>query len=251
MSKPSILRRTLRLLPFVTIACSGLGAAQAAPPFLPNTINSSTIPANGDVNPYGVALVPQGFPSDGAIKPGDVLVANFNNSSNVQGTGTTIVQLHPDGRAAPPGTAQVFFTSIPEAAGLDTALGVARGGFVFVGNVSTKDGTFGTISAGALQVIDRNGHFVTSFTDPVLLDGPWDLALDDQGDLVHAFVSNVLNGTVVRLDLSVSASKVQLLHKTADWQGLSACPECSSRGTRADRARLRREHGHPVCRIDR
>jgi DNA-binding beta-propeller fold protein YncE len=228
MSKPSILRRTLRLLPFVTIACGGLGAAQAAPPFLPNTINSSTIPANGDVNPYGVALVPQGFPSDGAIKPGDVLVANFNNSSNVQGTGTTIVQLHPDGRAAPPGTAQVFFTSIPEAAGLDTALGVARGGFVFVGNVPTKDGTFATIGQGALQVIDRNGHWVMSFTDPMLLDGPWDLALDDQGELVHVFVSNVLNGTVARLDLNISESKVKLLHKTLIGKGYPHAPNAAA-----------------------
>jgi hypothetical protein len=35
MSKHTILRRTLRLIPFVTIAVAGLGAAQAAPPFLP------------------------------------------------------------------------------------------------------------------------------------------------------------------------------------------------------------------------
>jgi hypothetical protein len=32
-------------------------------PFLPKTIVSSTVPENGDVNPYGVAIVPAGFPS--------------------------------------------------------------------------------------------------------------------------------------------------------------------------------------------
>jgi hypothetical protein len=30
--------------------------------FLPRLVTSSTIPANGDLNPYGVAFVPQGFP---------------------------------------------------------------------------------------------------------------------------------------------------------------------------------------------
>jgi len=55
-------------------------------PFLPKTIVSSTVPENGDVNPYGVAIVPAGFPSGGTIAPGDVLVSNFNNSDNLQGT---------------------------------------------------------------------------------------------------------------------------------------------------------------------
>ena len=30
--------------------------------FIPKLINSSTVPMNGDLNPYGVAFVPQGFP---------------------------------------------------------------------------------------------------------------------------------------------------------------------------------------------
>jgi hypothetical protein len=101
--------------------------------FLPRTINSSTIPANGDVNPYGVAFVPDGFTAGGTITSGDVLVSNFNNSNNLQGTGTTIIKLHPKGSLAPPGMAATFFSSsLP---GLSTALGVLRAGFVIVGNV--------------------------------------------------------------------------------------------------------------------
>ena len=112
----------------------------------PSRLNSSTIPANGDVNPYGVAFVPRGFAEGGAIAAGDVLVSNFNNSANVQGTGTTIIQLDPRGSLAPPGTAVTFFSSsLP---GLSTALGVLRGGFVLVGNVPTTDGTFATIGPG-------------------------------------------------------------------------------------------------------
>src|SRR5438309_2324458 len=54
-------------------------AAQAttATPLVP-TATVSTVPANGDVNPYGVAFVPKGFPKGGTIHPGDVLVSNFN-----------------------------------------------------------------------------------------------------------------------------------------------------------------------------
>jgi hypothetical protein len=70
-------------------------------PFLPRLVVSSTIPANGDLNPYGVAFVPQNFPGGGSIEAGDVLIANFNNLNNVQGTGTTIVKLTPNGTVVP------------------------------------------------------------------------------------------------------------------------------------------------------
>src|SRR5215471_620112 len=58
------------------------------------TTVASTVPGNGDVNPYGVAVVPR---SQGRLHGGDVLVSNFNNGANLQGTGTTIVQVSPSG----------------------------------------------------------------------------------------------------------------------------------------------------------
>ena len=68
------------------------------------TTIASTVPANiGDVNPYGVAVVRH---SEGKLVRGDVLVSNFNNSANQQGTGTTIVSISPRGRrACSPGSA--------------------------------------------------------------------------------------------------------------------------------------------------
>jgi hypothetical protein len=44
---------------------------------------------------------------------------------------------------------------------------------------------------------------VTTLTDPKLLDGPWDLTINDQGDKAQVFVSNVLNGVVTRIDLTI------------------------------------------------
>jgi DNA-binding beta-propeller fold protein YncE len=194
--------------------------------FIPRTVNSSTVPPSGDVNPYGVAFVPENFPGGGTIAAGDVLVSNFNNGSNLQGTGTTIVQLRPSGPLAPPGTANVFFTSA--LGGLSTALGVLRSGFVIVGNVPTMDGTIATIGQGALQVIDRHGALVQTWTDAKFLDGPWDLAVDDDGNHALIFVSNVLNGTVSRLDVSVGAKGLTLQSKTIIASGYPHVPNAAA-----------------------
>lgn len=201
-------------------------AADDDRPFISRTINSSTVPPSGDVNPYGVAFVPESFPGGGSIAAGDVLVSNFNNGSNLQGTGTTIVQLRPGGSLAPPGTANVFFTS--SLAGLSTALGVLRNGFVIVGNVPTTDGTIATIGQGALQVIDRNGRLVQTWTDAQFLDGPWDLAVDDRGNHALIFVSNVLNGTVSRFDVAVGAKGLTLQSKTIVASGYPHIPNAAA-----------------------
>jgi hypothetical protein len=75
--------------------------AQIAGPFLPTGVGvGSTIPANDDLNPYGVATVPANFPAGSIINPGDILVSNFNNSTNAQGTGTTIVRIQASGPAS-------------------------------------------------------------------------------------------------------------------------------------------------------
>lgn len=201
-------------------------ASESDTTFIPQLINSSTIPSTGDVNPYGVAFVPNNFPGGGKIAENDVLVSNFNNGANLQGAGTTIIQLTPKGPIAPIGMAVTFFTSsLP---GLSTALGVLRGGFVVVGNVPTTDGTFGTIGQGAIQVIDRNGHLVHTWVDATFLNGPWDLAVDDRGDQASIFVSTVLNGSVTRLDVTVGAKGVTVLHKTVIATGYSHVPDAAA-----------------------
>ena len=55
------------------------------------------VPGNGDVNPYGVAVVPT---SAGKLVAGDVLVSNFNDAANNQGTGVTIMEISPAGKAS-------------------------------------------------------------------------------------------------------------------------------------------------------
>jgi uncharacterized protein (TIGR03118 family) len=192
------------------------GSLQAIPslsvhaPIVPNLPNGAfqtltTIPANGDLNPYGVAFVPPDFPTGGPLNPGDILVSNFNNSGNQQGTGTTIV------RIAPNGGESLFFQgpSTPGQLGLTTALGVLKRGFVIVGSVpATYDskGNLVSVGQGSLLILDRNGNVVTTLSDSLLLDGPWDLTVNDQGSSAQVFVSNVLNGVVTRINLTIPKS---------------------------------------------
>jgi hypothetical protein len=228
-------RLPLRLALLAGFAASGVAAARADDDrraFLPRAEASSTIPANGDLNPYGVAFVADGFPAGGLIAPGDVLVSNFNNINNLQGTGVTIIRLTPNGVIAPgvapgsAGNAAVFFTS--RLTGLSTALGVLRGGFVIVGNVPTTDGTSATIAQGSLQIVDRTGKLVKTLNDSAFLDSPWDLTINDKGGYAQVFVSNVLTGTVSRLDVLVGASTVTVLHKAEIASGYAHQPNAAA-----------------------
>jgi hypothetical protein len=176
-------------------------------PFLPGPVRVvSTAPSNGDLNPYGVAFVPPGFPTGGSINPGDVLVSNFNASSNLQGSGTTIVTVPANAPLA------LFFQGTAPL-GLTTALNVLKKGFVLVGNFPSPDGSCGSASPGSILVIDKNGHLVSTITDATI-QGPWDSALFDEGGKAKFFVANALSGAVVRYDLDVTNSGVTVKKAT-------------------------------------
>jgi hypothetical protein len=215
LSRYSLLGTAIALLP-MTQAVSGAGAQ-----FIP--LQVSTVPANGDTNPYGVAFVPFGFLPGRSLNPGDILVSNFNNSNGLSGTGTTIV------RVTPAGQQTLFFNGNPTnqpppTLGLTTALGVLTRGFVLVGNVPTTDGTFATIQPGSLLVINRQGQQIATISDPMLLDGPWDLTILDGGAWAKVFVSNVISGTVTRLDLDVDANNVTVKQKVQIATGYASVP---------------------------
>lgn len=160
---------------------------------------ATTVPANGDQNPYGVITVPT---SVGSLHRGDLLVSNFNNNQpngGQQGTGTTIVQIPPGGSAGAAGTASVFAkinpSVLPGGVGLTTALAVTPNGFVFVGDLPTSDGTSATARAGGLLVLNSHGQVIETISGGPL-NGPWDLTATERGDITTLYVTNVLNGTV-------------------------------------------------------
>jgi hypothetical protein len=190
---------------------------------------ASTVPADGDVNPYGVAVVTA---TAGDLVAGDTLVSNFNDKANAQGTGTTIVEV------SPAGSTRLFADlsslpagmSCPGGVGLTTALGILTGGYVVVGSLPTKasGGALpGLDPAGCLIVLNDVGTPVTTFTNADI-DAPWDLAVASTPTSAQLFVSNALgpnisthhgvpaagNCMVVRLDLSLSPSAPPALTST-------------------------------------
>ncbi len=155
---------------------------------------ASTVPGNGDLNPYGTALVRR---SVGDLRRGDILVSNFNNSANQQGRGTTLVEVSPRGRVRQ--FAQINANTLPGACpggvGLTTALSILPGGWVVVGSLPTADGTSATAQAGCLLVLDSHGHVRETFSGQGI-NGPWDMTAVSFGNRSDLFVTNVLNGTV-------------------------------------------------------
>jgi hypothetical protein len=189
------------------------------------TVVASTTPANGDVNPYGVAVVPR---STGDLHQGDVLVSNFNDKANAQGTGTTIVQVSPAGKATL--FAQVTDKACPGGVGLTTALAALSSGWVIVGSLPTKNGTIS--GPGCLIVLDQQGHVRQTIAGHGI-DGPWDMTALNQGGTTDLFVTNVLGGilghknpnggTVQRLVVTSSPYQVpSVLSSTTIGSGFTA-----------------------------
>jgi hypothetical protein len=171
---------------------------------------ASTVPKNGDVNPYGLVVVPA---STGRLVAGDALISNFNNHRNLQGTGTTIVQIPV--QTTPPASLNLFASidpnklpgACPGGVGLTTALVALRSGWVIVGSLPTKDGTSATMQAGCLLVINSNGTVVETISGGPI-NGPWDMTAIDSGSTATLFVTNVLNGTVAASPNTVDGGTV-------------------------------------------
>lgn len=158
------------------------------------TTIASTVPKNGDVNPYGVAIVPV---TTGALVKGDILVSNFNNAKNLQGTGTTVMEISPSGhvRQFAHVNPNHLGGACPGGVGLTTALFASRSGWVFVGSLPTTDGMSDTANAGCIIALNSMGQAVETFYGS-LINGPWDMTGLDAGSHVGLWFTNVLNGTV-------------------------------------------------------
>lgn len=190
-------------------------------PFLP--LQVSTVPANGDTTPYGLAFVPDGFPKGGAISTGELLVSNFNNTTTA-GQGTTIITVNPN-----TGQAGLFFQGTSPI-GFTNALTIAKAGLVFAGSLPTSGGT---AVPGPLEVINRNGELVSQLGSNALVDGPWGMALNDRGNTAQLFVSNVFDiagnfaGSITRLDVMFLPSGMTVLNAITIASGYTSAPDAT------------------------
>ncbi len=211
-----ILRAT-RLAALVVLAAAALApsaASAASTPFLRFkhlTSLGSTVPGNGDQNPYGIVNVPR---TSGSLVAGNVLISNFNNggappNGNQQGRGTTIVQMTSRGHLSL--FAQLSPAALhgpcPGGVGLTTALAVLPQGYVVVGSLPTADGSAATAKAGCLIVLNSVGHPVETISGAPI-NGPWDMTSVSQGNNSTLFVTNVLNGTVASGETPINEGTV-------------------------------------------
>jgi len=201
---------------------------------------ASMSPDNGDLNPYAVVVAPV---SAGKIQKDDVLVDNFNNISNLQGTGTTIVDFNPTTKQT------TLFAQIPQklaqcpgGVGLTTAMTMLKSGWVIVGSTPSTDGTTATKGDGCVLVLDPNGKLVATWSGPTIND-PWgNMAVIDNGSTATLFISmagfgipgpdvldpathypvTVRKATVLRLELSIpDGQPPKLLSQTIVGDGFA------------------------------
>ncbi len=185
----------------------------------------STIPDNGDLNPYALIIAPV---SAGRVQKDDVLITNFNGLTNLQGTGTTIVDYNPSTKRLTT-FAQVprNLPQCPGGIGLSTALTMLKSGWVIVGSAPSTDGTTRTLGAGCLLVFDSNGQLAATWANDNIRC-PWgNMAWIDNGSTATLFASmsgfdvpplqvrdpvtgypvTVNKGTILRISLSIPEGK--------------------------------------------
>lgn len=148
---------------------------------------TSTITDNGDLNPYAIVVAPV---SAGKIQKDDVLVDNFNNVSNLQGTGGTIVDYNPASKKTTLiAKLPQHLPQCPGGVGLTTAMTMLKTGWIIVGSTPSADGTTRTKGDGCLLVLDANGQLAAVWSGPNI-NGPWgNIAGIDNGATATLFVS--------------------------------------------------------------
>jgi hypothetical protein len=190
---------------------------------------TSTVPENGDQNPYAIVVAPV---SIGKVQKNDVLIDNFNNLSNLQGLGSTIVDYNPSTKKT------TLFAQVPRnlkecpgGVGMSTAMTMLKSGWVIVGSTPSTDGTTATKGDGCLLVFDANGKLAATWTGPDI-NGPWgNMATVDNGTSATLFISmagfdvpdwhvldpatgysvTVAKATVLRLQLSIQEGKLPVI----------------------------------------
>ncbi len=212
----------------LTVAISSLRADQ--PKSFIETIRHhrtlvSTIPDNGDLNPYALIIAPV---SAGRIQKDDVLLTNFNGLTNLQGTGTTIVDYNPSTkRLTTFARVPQHLPQCPGGIGMSTALTMLKSGWLIVGSAPSTDGSTRTLGAGCLLVFDSNGQLAATWANDNIRC-PWgNMAWIDNGTSATLFVSmagfdvpplqvrdpatgypvTVSKGTVLRINLSIPEGK--------------------------------------------
>lgn len=145
-------------------------------------IGSTIDPRLHQLNPYGLTIAPS---TTGDFKKGDLVVCNFNDSKNVQGTGKTIVALDPK-----PGSKPRFVSENKTLVGCN-ALALSSGDDIWAAAFSSDDNPI-ISAAGKLEFNITGKKF----------DHPFGQIFAQPTTAAPAFYeSNAGDGTIVRINL--------------------------------------------------
>jgi hypothetical protein len=153
---------------------------------------ASTVPSNGDTNPYDMAVVPF---SKGKLVAGDVLVVNFNNAGGTPGAGTTVVEIDPS-----TGETSTFYQGTKTIVG---PIGIAinpTNDIVWLGDYGPANaaGIYDGASAN-VAVITPTGSLAATYdnqtTGFAAFEGVWGMAESEHDGRVSFYWTNAGDGT--------------------------------------------------------
>ena len=134
------------------------------------------------LNPYGLTVAPA---SAGDFKKGDLVVCNFNDKANVQGTGFTIVALHPK-----PGSKPLLVSSSKTLVGCN-ALALSTGDDIWAAAFTANDNPV-LSPTGVLEINIKGKPFDRPFGQ---------IFAQPKGGSPAFYATDAGDGTVVRINL--------------------------------------------------
>lgn len=152
------------------------------------TIGSTVDAKDGDQNPYGLDVAKS---TAGKIMAGDLVICNFNNAANVQGTGTTMEVLHPQIGSVP-----LRLAKHPALLGC-AALALSPG----------DDAWAAAFASNENPIFGPAGKFFTGLTQYPWYR-PWGQAYASKGPTGGPafYESNAADGSLVRIDISAQGN---------------------------------------------
>lgn len=142
-------------------------------------IGSTIDPDNGAQNPYGLTVAPL---TSGKLTEGDLVICDFNAKSNVQGTGRSIIALHPDPKSKP-----IHISSIHALRGCD-ALALDLDDTIWASVMVANDN----------PVLDPNGKLISNISGKPF-NQPWGQVLVRRKSTSFFYESNAGTGSIVRI----------------------------------------------------
>ena len=171
------------------------------------TIGSTTDATGKGSNPYGLDIAKTSL---GLIEAGDLIACNFNDVTNTQGQGDTVVALHPNTGATP-----ILIAQSTSLLGCSALAALPDGNIVVAAN-----------TANALALVSPTGSVSTPFSADTF-HNPWGIAyaqIQVRGAAPVLYVSNSGDGSIDRITLNIASDTQTAFTEIATGFAVSGVP---------------------------